>query len=322
LVGIYQKPGSRELYTATYNTIYEIDGSTVNIIKQIPVDKEIFKYDPLDIGNKWVYNGKFIVAEETSDFVCSREAIKDTVLADQKTFIQIKNIYLDSISRNVTYSYERIDSSNGKVYFWNKNNETEYQVDDLSINQGDTINFSRFGNNGVPTSFDSLNTKSIFGLLEENHVYNSPNSAILYGDTYYLTKDFGMTYHISGADPVFFIYNLKGTIIKGVFYGDTSFIAGIKDKGLNQPNEFVLSQNYPNPFNPLTIIKYGIKEKANVKLTVYDILGREIKTLLNETKEPGNYQIQFDGTGMVSGVYFYRLTTKQFEKCRKMILMK
>src|ERR1035437_342911 len=96
LVGIYKKPGSTKLYAAIYNTIYEIDGSTINIIKQIPIDKEIFKFDPLEIGNKWVYQCQFMVPEETIDFVSSREIIKDTTLTNQQTFKQIKSISLNS----------------------------------------------------------------------------------------------------------------------------------------------------------------------------------------------------------------------------------
>jgi len=100
LVGIYKKPESSKLYAATYNTIYEIDGATVNIIKQIPIDKEIFKFDPLDIGNKWVYKGSFWVPEEQHNFVQSAEIIKDTVMENQQIFKQIRTIGCDAPSGN------------------------------------------------------------------------------------------------------------------------------------------------------------------------------------------------------------------------------
>ncbi|MDZ7766259.1 MAG: T9SS type A sorting domain-containing protein [Melioribacteraceae bacterium] len=73
-------------------------------------------------------------------------------------------------------------------------------------------------------------------------------------------------------------------------------------------NKFSLSQNYPNPFNPTTSIKYQVSSSEKVILKVYDILGREIKTLVNEVKSPGSYEVQFDASQLASGVYFYRLT--------------
>ncbi len=94
-----------------------------------------------------------------------------------------------------------------------------------------------------------------------------------------------------------------------------------------------LSQNYPNPFNPTTTIKYsipstGTRNAVSVQLKIYDMLGREIATLVNEEKVPGNYEVTFDGTGMASGVYFYRLqiyTPQQngsFNATKKLILIK
>ena len=93
-------------------------------------------------------------------------------------------------------------------------------------------------------------------------------------------------------------------------------------KKLILPTECSLSQNYPNPFNPTTTIKYAIKERADVKLTIFDLLGRQIKTLVNEVKEPGFYNVEFDGSRLASGVYFYTLSSKNFVKTNKMIMLK
>ncbi len=88
------------------------------------------------------------------------------------------------------------------------------------------------------------------------------------------------------------------------------------------PSEFKLEQNYPNPFNPKTIIKFQITELSDSKLIVYDILGKEVATLLNENLQPGSYEISFEGIALPSGVYFYRLETEKFAETKKMILIK
>jgi len=88
------------------------------------------------------------------------------------------------------------------------------------------------------------------------------------------------------------------------------------------PIEYELSQNYPNPFNPTTTIKFSIPEKGNVKLMVYNILGEEIATLLNEVKEAGVHTINFDAAELKSGIYFYKLEFGNFFKVKKMSLIR
>jgi parallel beta-helix repeat protein len=88
------------------------------------------------------------------------------------------------------------------------------------------------------------------------------------------------------------------------------------------PTEYSLSQNYPNPFNPTTKIKYQLPYAAQVSLRIYDILGREITTLVNEEKQSGYYEVNFDAQTLSSGCYFYRIITKDFVKTMKMMVVK
>ena len=88
------------------------------------------------------------------------------------------------------------------------------------------------------------------------------------------------------------------------------------------PASFDLAQNYPNPFNPNTSIEYSVPSNEYVSLKVYDILGNEIVTLVNEQKEAGNYEVNFDASNFVSGVYIYRLTLGNKYLSKKMILIK
>lgn len=96
--------------------------------------------------------------------------------------------------------------------------------------------------------------------------------------------------------------------------------AGIENN--NTPVTFGLSQNYPNPFNPLTKIKYDVAKTSLVKLTVYDILGNKVTTLVNQRQEAGNYSIDFDGSELPSGTYIYKIEAGDFSSVKRMMLIK
>ena len=97
---------------------------------------------------------------------------------------------------------------------------------------------------------------------------------------------------------------------------------GVEEIDNSIPKEFALDQNYPNPFNPVTNIKYRLPESAHVTIKVYDLIGREVALLVNEVKQPGIYQVSFDGENLASGVYFYRMTSDNFTAVRKLNLLK
>ncbi|MBP1655915.1 MAG: xylanase [Bacteroidetes bacterium] len=88
------------------------------------------------------------------------------------------------------------------------------------------------------------------------------------------------------------------------------------------PATFELEQNFPNPFNPTTSIRYGVPRSSQVTLTVFDMLGREIRTLVNEVQPAGQYTVDFDGRGLASGVYFYRLSSGSFNAAKKFVMVK
>ena len=97
----------------------------------------------------------------------------------------------------------------------------------------------------------------------------------------------------------------------------------VEDHGsLLTPDSYNLAQNYPNPFNPSTSIQYAISSRQFVSLKVYDVLGNEIATLVNEEKDRGVYTVNFDATSLASGIYLYRIQAGSFTETKKMILMK
>jgi hypothetical protein len=88
------------------------------------------------------------------------------------------------------------------------------------------------------------------------------------------------------------------------------------------PGQVVLKQNYPNPFNPSTTIRFELAKTSHVSLSVYDMLGRQVSVLVNDRKEAGYHEVKFDGNGLSSGVYFYRLTAGTFVETKKLLLVR
>ncbi|MBX2993095.1 MAG: T9SS type A sorting domain-containing protein [Bacteroidetes bacterium] len=101
----------------------------------------------------------------------------------------------------------------------------------------------------------------------------------------------------------------------------TPFTTGVRGDG-GVPYEFRLEQNYPNPFNPTTAISYQLSAVGHVTLKVFDVLGREVATLVDEVKHAGRYSAFFDATGLPSGVYFYRLTAGSQVETKRMMVLK
>jgi len=122
-------------------------------------------------------------------------------------------------------------------------------------------------------------------------------------------------------------FSIYAQYLGGNGRGDVSIILTnvplpVEEAASSLPTKVELAQNYPNPFNPSTSIMYTVGMRQFVKIRVYDLLGREVAALVNEEKPVGNYKINFNATGLPSGLYFYTLTTNNFSKTRKMILLK
>ena len=113
-----------------------------------------------------------------------------------------------------------------------------------------------------------------------------------------------------------------GTWGNSVFRREISNLTVIQNINNNLPEEYSLFQNYPNPFNPSTNIKYVIASRMFVSLKVFDALGKEVATLVNEKQNPGTYEVTFDAVQLSSGVYFYKLISEDFSETKKMILLK
>jgi len=163
-----------------------------------------------------------------------------------------------------------------------------------------------------------------------------------YGEIYRTTNG-GIQWQINEIVPtnerlediIFFNINTgiivgdKGTILK-TYNGGGNFITGVLNSTtVNSEINFILNQNYPNPFNPVTNLEFtcpparqGISELGLVTLKIYDLLGKEVASIVNEKLNPGSYRYQFDGSNLSSGVYYYTLRAGDFVETRRMVLLK
>jgi Secretion system C-terminal sorting domain len=133
---------------------------------------------------------------------------------------------------------------------------------------------------------------------------------------------------------VFEVNGTTGALVRTIVSGSLSYnfysisvydpdlITGSNEVNNTVPTEYKLYNNYPNPFNPSTTIKFAIPRKDNVKLTIYDALGRSVSELVNGTKEAGTYEINYNALFLSSGIYFYKLETTGFSEVKKMMLIK
>jgi len=322
IVGIYKKPDSGLLYAATKYRIYEIDlpDESIKIIKSITPASENYEWYPLSVGNYWLYE-KFIIENGTTHFVGyeTRHIVDNIVKQYGKKYFKMLITYSGSSTDSL---FIRLDSTNAQIFTFDHSIGDELFFEDLSAELGDTVCYDY--NPAWTCQYVQLEEEfSVFGLITLKKVYEPEAPGWYFGHS--LVKGIGL-YKIWNGDSVPFWAILKGCVIDGVVYGDTTVVS-VEDETPNLATEFSLSQNYPNPFNPSTSIQYAVSSKQFVSLKVYDVLGNEITTLVNEELPAGEYEVKFDSRDLIhqtlpSGIYFYQLKTGSFIQTKKMLLLK
>ena len=171
-------------------------------------------------------------------------------------------------------------------------------------------------------------TKSLFGIPRKTKIFLW-SDYFESGLTRELTRDFGFTYEHSFGHTNQSYNSLIGCLINGVIYGDTSLV-NIVNVSTEIPEKFELSQNYPNPFNPMTKLKFQMPNSGFAILKIYNALGSEIQTLVNQSLSPGTYEVNWDASAYPSGVYYYMIKAgdpstgsgQVFKETKKMVLIK
>ena len=320
IVGIYKTTNSNKLYAATRYRIYEINPDSIQIIKSLPIPDEVLNFYPLAIGNRWVFDENNIyydtIPHGSSDILI-KEVIGDTIAPSGRHYFKVND---QTIWESPVL--ERVDSTDGKVYRYYEDTtltENEYVAYDLLSEVGDTISSFRLGFNTVMfTTMYAETTFEKWGLTRPKKVFEE---FTLHPPVFSITQDIGL-------DSIYFYFDfgdtwitLKGCVIDGVVYGDTTVVS-VEDETEPIASSFKLEQNYPNPFNPTTNIGFRIADFGFVSLKVYDILGNEVATLINEELGAGEYEVEFNAAGFPSGIYFYTLIAGNFRDTKKLVLLK
>lgn len=286
--------------------------------------REELNYYPLHVGDVWQYKGIEIwgiyPADIRSQWLAFKKIVSDTILADGKKYYVVKETKLGNPYFPNGYKFVRVDSLSGLVYGINVEPYI-LKIDSLFAKQGDRVTRC--------DRVDFIQDKLILSELRKTRGVNQVCTSSTSYQGYELSMGLGEVtryYNDIFLTSILYNCNLVYAKINGKEYG--TFV-GVNEQEII-PSKYSLSQNYPNPFNPTTKIKFSIpavetrrgKSLQYVTLKVFDILGYEIATLVNEEKLLGDYEVTVNGNNLASGVYFYRLTTKDFSLYKKMILIK
>ena len=223
----------------------------------------------------------------------------------------------DAAPRNVIM-YQSIDNfeTSGSKYvkYFEVENMSVTPFDSVSISKTNDENINLISYGGI-SPLDILftysdSTKS--GIFRNSGLTFPPNSAFTLLPVWEDLQNSALTVLVDNG--------IDGSIDDTLQIFNT---VGVEDEGnLLTPTEYNLAQNYPNPFNPTTTIQFSIPQRSNVVLKVYDVLGTEVKTLVNEEKEQGVYTINFDASQLASGIYLYKLQAGSFVETKKMLMLK
>ncbi len=319
--GIYKKSGENIVFVALRDKIikYNDFGSEVVLQKGIQNTLDMF---PLKPGNKWIYytyGGWYDTYYNSYSEYFNAKILDETEIIDgKKYFVMVyeKRLGVDYPPYESKHFF-RIDTLSGKIYERYEYKSEETLLYDLFLPVGYTY-FTHSSTCSLTTSDTTL-----FGKKRNQFLFSFTD---IHGMKDKLVQGIGLVYHDAFWDFGENNVILQGCIINGIAYGDTTTRVSVKDEKNSLNIKYQLSQNYPNPFNPNTIINYQLANTGFVTLKVYDILGKEVVTLVNEEKQSGVYQVNFNsiinGKELSSGIYFYTLNAGKFTETKKMILIR
>ncbi len=274
-------------------------------------------YYPLEVGNRWDYKTHYwdYGGGGGDSSYHSVEVIGDSLFQNNKKYFVLSRGDL------IGGEFVRVDENH--IYYYN----TYQNKEDTIINFSAELNVTYFPESEFAWSVEliEIDTIILFDINTRILRYRVDGLILRYIN---FSDKFGMYHLDSPGEPpgtTQWSTNVYYGIIGGVEFGNP---VSVDETDPAFPIKFSLSQNYPNPFNPTTKIRFTIQSVETTRrvvfttLKVYDVLGNEIATLVNEEKPAGSYEVKFNNEGLPSGIYFYRLTTGGYSATKKMILMK
>ena len=277
------------------------------------VVNEALDFFPMSAGNIYVY-------ETPTTYPPYYNRNKITILKD--SIMYGKKFYYFSNPLPGMWNYGnwyRVDSQTGLLTGYQpgyscNNLANERRADSLYSRKGDTLRKCDGPQKSICKDTSNL---SVLGIPTKQKIFRE-DGLILVERTF--SKYFGITsvytWEITGSTTF-----LVGCRINGITYGDT-LLTGVENVSTEALSGYSLGQNYPNPFNASTVISFSLPVDSKVSIKVYDVQGREVQTLVNERLQAGTYETKFDGAGLNSGVYFYRLKAEGYSETKRMVLIK
>lgn len=280
-------------------------------------------YFPLEIGNRWDFkSGEWSPSGPPVSYdTLVYKITTDTLMPNGHKYFKISPGYVNF------NDFIRADSIG--IYFYDIRNNREWLFFKFNLELGI---YSYPNSAHLSIAYDRDPTDStwyikIYKWADYNmYLFGDSTRVIRYfydtglDDSYFITisPKYGFIGIEADAWQATYYQSLLGCTISGITYGILTAISVEKQL----PDKFQLFQNYPNPFNPETAINYQLSSRSFVTLKVFDVLGREVATLVNEEKPAGRYEVSFNANKLSSGIYFYTVTAGSFHKTKKMLLLK
>jgi len=269
----------------------------------------------------------------------------DSLITDPDIFVFTKSIFFIDVNTGWiikgfgTLGTESIykTTNSGNNWFYQYNNSTLYVVYFVNAfigwTSGDGSGSNVFkstngGNNWTPCLFCGLSANHSFYFTDSVKGWGAATGVINHTNNAGTNWVIQITNHpLLSYNSIFFTDSLTGWVVgdSGIILKTTTggVLTGFSTTSSEIPDKYYLSQNYPNPFNPKTIINVQCSMFNYISLKVYNVLGNEIVTLVYEKKNPGSYEVEFDGSGFASGIYFYSLYADgELIDTKRMILLK
>ncbi len=324
---------STKMFPEWYNSIryvvhHPLDSNVVFLSNAVPWLWETYLYKSKDGGNTWVISDSSYYREIVF------HPINPNIIYGIQGYKLIRKSTnrgetWETINNNLDYSYNNvrvleINSDNPNILYcgqwYDYDNPNTWRLA-ITTNGGES--WDRIDS----TLLEIDPNGSVYDILLDQNIEGK--FYVAYSGGLYLTEDNGKHFQKIYSGEVTKIWSdnkIPATMYfnsdKGLLSFTDTFVVGISNRPKTIENKFHLYQNYPNPFNPLTKITYSIPANSHVTLKIYNILGKEIATLVNKQQVAGNHHVTFNAYGLPSGIYFYKLTAGSFTDVKKMILMK